>query len=245
MSRDPTPWYDLAFGPWYSMIYAHRSPEAARREVTFLWKRHPWDVEHPVLDLACGPGRHLKPLAACGSPVVGADRSPSLVSQAAHLLPGGVVRADMRDLPFAGGAFGAVFSFFTSFGYFETEMEDQQVLKEVARVLASGGLHVLDYLLAERVAAELQPQTVRRAGDHRIYESRRLEDRRVCKQVRVTDREGREVTAYEESVRLYRSRELQDLLRSAGLEPLQTYGGFDGSTPESGGRLVIVARKAR
>lgn len=54
----------------------------------------------PVLDVACGTGKSLKPLIGCGFDVVGCDLSPEMLDVARHALPGvPLVEADMRQLP--------------------------------------------------------------------------------------------------------------------------------------------------
>ncbi|MGJ3700677.1 class I SAM-dependent methyltransferase [Variovorax sp. AFSI2.2] len=61
-----------------------------------------------VLDVACGPGRHMQWFAARGHAVTGVDRSPE-ATQAAGAF-GHTLTADIESgpWPFAGEAFGAV-----------------------------------------------------------------------------------------------------------------------------------------
>ena len=62
----------------------------------------------PVLDVACGHGRHLRWFAGRGHPVTGVDRSAEAIAAAAGL--GELVEADIENgpWPFPGRAFGAV-----------------------------------------------------------------------------------------------------------------------------------------
>lgn len=62
----------------------------------------------PVLDVACGAGRHMRWFAARGHPVCGVDRDADALAAAAQA--GETVRADIEDgpWPFAGRRFGAV-----------------------------------------------------------------------------------------------------------------------------------------
>lgn len=62
----------------------------------------------PVLDVACGAGRHLRWLRAQGYAVVGVDASQEALSACAGL--GELVCADLENgpWPFAGRSFGAV-----------------------------------------------------------------------------------------------------------------------------------------
>ncbi|MCG2656890.1 MAG: class I SAM-dependent methyltransferase, partial [Hydrogenophaga sp.] len=62
----------------------------------------------PVLDVACGHGRHLRWFAQRGHPVTGVDRSPEAITAVADL--GRAVEADIENgpWPFAGETFDAV-----------------------------------------------------------------------------------------------------------------------------------------
>ena len=62
----------------------------------------------PVLDVACGLGRHLRWFAALGHPVTGVDRSPEAVQAAAVV--GEAICADIENAPWplADRQFGAV-----------------------------------------------------------------------------------------------------------------------------------------
>ena len=66
----------------------------------------------PVLDVACGAGRHLVEFAGRGHPVTGVDRDPQALAAAAWHLDGAgeLVQADIENgpWPFAGRQFGAV-----------------------------------------------------------------------------------------------------------------------------------------
>lgn len=62
----------------------------------------------PVLDVACGAGRHLRWFASRGHPVTGVDRDPAALAAARSL--GQVVQADIENgpWPFEGQRFGGV-----------------------------------------------------------------------------------------------------------------------------------------
>ncbi len=66
----------------------------------------------PVLDVACGAGRHLLEFSGRGHPVTGVDRDPQALAAAAWHLDGAgeLVLADIENgpWPFAGRTFGAV-----------------------------------------------------------------------------------------------------------------------------------------
>jgi SAM-dependent methyltransferase len=94
-----------------------------------------------VLDCPCGLGRHTLALRERGLQVTGVDLDPALTRAVGPPDPlnRSWVRADMRALPFASGSFTVVLNLVLSFGFFADEEDDQQVLREFARVLAPGG----------------------------------------------------------------------------------------------------------
>ncbi|MGW5610061.1 class I SAM-dependent methyltransferase [Streptomyces sp. NPDC003753] len=96
-----------------------------------------------LLDVACGTGIVTRRFAAArpGLRVVGADLAYGMACRAAGRLPGAVVLADSRRLPFADGAFDAVTSVWL-LHLLDGPDAVRSVLAECARVLRPGGVHV-------------------------------------------------------------------------------------------------------
>jgi len=95
-----------------------------------------------VLDLGCGAGRlatYLRPLT---NQYVGADISEHMLAYCrGHFPELKFQQADMRQLPFADGAFDCVFAVFNLFDAVSHE-DRLRVLADVRRVLTPGGLLV-------------------------------------------------------------------------------------------------------
>ncbi len=93
-------WYQEWFGEEYLELYAHRDEEEARQQVAFF-HRVCGSLEGPVLDLACGMGRHVQELQTLGYRTVGCDLSFILLRTGIREYgPMALARADMRRLPF-------------------------------------------------------------------------------------------------------------------------------------------------
>jgi len=62
----------------------------------------------PVLDVACGMGRHMRWFAGRGNPVIGVDRSAEAIAALSGLGEAVVADIESGPWPFAGRSFGAV-----------------------------------------------------------------------------------------------------------------------------------------
>lgn len=222
-------WFREWFGETYLELYPHRDEEEARRGVDLFRELAGPAPGARVLDLACGAGRHLAPLAEAGLRPVGLDLSRPLLRRAREGADAPLARGDMRALPFRAGAFDAVVQFFTSFGYFRRREEDRRVLEEVRRVLRPGGAFLLDFLHADRVRRELVAEDVREIGGRTVRQRRSIDGDRVVKEIEV-EREGEgEADTYHERVRLYEPEELEAMLASVGLRVRERRGDYRGA----------------
>jgi SAM-dependent methyltransferase len=225
-----------------------------------------------ILDSACGTGRHLIALNKLGYKVVGIDVSSNLLRIAKNRYHSAqLVRGDVKFLPFKVAGFSAVISMDTSFGYLNSEEEDQQSLTEIARVLSYGGFIVIDVFNPEhlirnysrlnflkRVKRILLPLLLilrsrcllLRAFKWRQYPSFFLHQRRaifrrghLLKDLWIImEKTTGKVTVYNHNVRLYNKMELQTFLNNAGFNIKAVYGGYDDK--EFGSdlpRLILLA----
>lgn len=223
-------WYKVAFGDIYPLVYPHRDDEEASRVAGSLAPL--LGGRSPMVDVACGNGRYMAAFARAGLDVYGVDLSPYLLADAvaSRSLRGRVVLGDMRSLPFRDGCAGAVVNMFTSFGYFETDLDNVRVMHEAARIAAAGGVFLMDFLNAGSLARELHEgaPSVRRERGATIEERREIVDegRVLVKHVRVGV-DGRESVEYRERLRLYRHDDLVAMAEVAGFAVRAVYGDYD------------------
>jgi SAM-dependent methyltransferase len=239
-------WWTRAFGADYLRVYGHRDDAEAAADVGAWVGGSPGVARGArVLDLACGAGRHLRALRAKGVRGVGMDLSAELLAEASRRTSGPVARGDLRALPFRDAAFDAVLCFFTSLGYFDDARDDAGAIAEVGRVLAPGGLFVVDLPDPAHVRTHLVPRSERDAGQETLLEERRLSDggRRVEKTVTLRGAAG--ARTWTESVRLYEPAEVEAMAAAAGLAPLERRAGHGGGAwvPGGGPRCVLVLRR--
>jgi len=235
-------WYREWFGEEYLELYAHRDEHEARRQVAFFRERFA-DVDGVILDLACGTGRHLTELNSEGYVAVGCDLSFTLLRAGIDehgLLP--VARADMRSLPFCSGSFSGLVNFFTSFGYFATEEENLQVVREMARVLCVGGIFLFDYLNVDRELEKLVESETLETPSGPVQIERWFDPRDRSFNKRITIGQKR----YLERVRGYDLDEISTMFTSSGLSIREAFGDFDGAPFDAASpRLILVGSRAR
>ncbi len=248
---NPHEWPVAFFDDDYLRIYrAMISPEATAAEVDFLAAALAPPAGGDVLDLACGYGRHAIGLAGRGYRMTGVDfHAGYLAAAAADAAAAGVAvrwtRADMRALPFA-GAFDAVYSYFTSFGYF-SDAGNERVLAGVARALRPGGRFLLDVLNRDGILTHPQQRVWNPLADGSLLmEETSLDLRRslvLNRQILVTPQTGAQITK-ESTLRAYTCAELEALCARHGLAVREVWGGANRSayTTESRRLILLAAR---
>ncbi|HIC90108.1 MAG TPA: class I SAM-dependent methyltransferase [Anaerolineae bacterium] len=104
----------------------------------------------PLLELACGTGRLLQPLAEAGYQITGVDISPAMLDRARQRLEStglservSLVQADMRDFELP-DRYALAFISINSFMHLETTVDQRQALRCWRRHLRPGGLLIID-----------------------------------------------------------------------------------------------------
>jgi SAM-dependent methyltransferase len=240
-------WYEEWFeSPWYVKLYGHRSDEEAKKAIDLVLKETGVKKGAKVLDLCCGYGRHSRALADCGFDVTGIDGSEYLIQKAqeeygcenTHF-----IHLDMRaEYPEA--PYDLVVNFFTSFGYFDDEAENQLVFKRVFDALKPGGYFFFDFLNADFLKSHLVPETVTECDEATVTQKRKIEKDQVIKDIFISEKGG-EMLHYEERVRLYSCEKLLKMLETAGFSIEITFGNYLGDKflKEKSPRFIVIARK--
>ena len=223
-----------------------------------------------VLELGCGTGRVLVPIARAGCRITGLDASPSMLRVcSAHLErePSGVrervtlTEGDMRSFSL-GRTFSLITTPFRSFQHLLTVEEQLATLRAIREHLSADGTFILDVFnpsldaLANRPMGEEFPDTAPyEMADGRRFERRgriRSHDRtRQINEVELiyylTDTSGRvEQFVHSFAMRYFFRYEAEHLLARAGFAVQQVFGGYRnepfGSTYP--GELIVVAKRS-
>ncbi len=111
-----------------------------------------------LLDVACGTGIVTRRLAAArpGLRVTGLDAAPAMTRTAAARLPGAIILADSRQLPFPDGVFDAATTIWL-LHLAEGPADVRAIIAECARVLRPGGVYVttVDKAAAHDVGSDI------------------------------------------------------------------------------------------
>jgi len=156
-------WFDT---PFYHILYENRDYKEAQRFIDNLENYFSFRTTDHILDLACGKGRFAKYLNQRGYEVTGIDLSEQSIKEAKafanmrlHFHAG-----DMRALP-ENKTYHYVLNMFTSFGYFNTEIENEKAIASMAAVLNLGGILVLDFLNTRRIITTLPQEFSKKQWD--------------------------------------------------------------------------------
>jgi ubiquinone/menaquinone biosynthesis C-methylase UbiE len=221
--------------------------ERTTREVDFIWNFLGVRPGTHLLDCPCGYGRHSLVLALRGARVTGVDINEGFLNHAREAmarmnLPASsleLIPGNMRKLPLGSATVERVINMFTSFGFFETDEENKQVIKEYSRVLKKGGslLIHLDYnpiKVADGNWYDENSQRTLKDGVHLIIDEKYNSwTKRIngCWRI-VTPDPGVPDKTLCYSLRVYSPQEFREMLAECGFADVQVLGNLDEPTKE-------------
>ncbi len=215
-------------------------------------------LPHPpnrVLELACGSGRLLLPLARSGAIVTGIDSSPTMLARARERLRAepafgpGVVELhpqSMQELELE-GEFDLVIAAFNAL-LLVPHQELPIVLDRVRALLAPGGKLVADLFVMTGYDALPDEDTAPLAGGSGSWWRDRVyhydpERRTGVSHVSYRHGQGGIASRHSYGLHLYGWSELAGVIAGAGFWIESTYGGFDRRPfDDPGGQLIVVCR---
>ena len=236
-------WFDSKY---YHILYKNRSQTEAeffiRNLITFL---KPAENSH-TLDLGCGKGRHSKFLFDNGLKVTGVDLSENSINYA-KIQETERLRFcvhDMREI-YQRDEFDFVFNLFTSFGYFNSQIENQQVINAIDTQLKKDGILVLDYLNAQKVRSTLVPNEIIIHDGIKFNITRYIANGNVFK--RINFEVEKKAYSFEERVELLEINDFKTYLNATSLRLIYTFGDYELKEfqPEKSDRLILIAKKEK
>jgi SAM-dependent methyltransferase len=238
-------WYEQHFQEDYLKIYKHRSEIEAARELEKLAPYLHLKPGQKALDLCCGEGRHSRWLAKQGLDVLGIDLSPVLLQEAMKKTVDPsihYIRSDVRHIAIK-QEMDLVVNLFTSFGYFETDRENEKVIQNVSSALKEDGYFLIDYLNPDYVKTNLIPFSRDFRDGLDIVQYRTVTENFVRKKIIVNHKASE--SHYSENVKLYSVEQLMKMLVRNDLHVLHLFGDYNASAyqPNRSLRMILICKK--
>lgn len=239
-------WYEAWFdSPYYHLLYKKRDESEAKEFIDKLLMYLAPSAHATMLDLACGKGRFSRYLANKGYLVTGLDLSVNSIEFARQFETANLsfFTQDMRKV-FRVNYFDFIFSFFTSFGYFESEKDDLRSLKSVSKGLKDGGIYVLDFFNSDYVINNLVEKEVKTIAGVKFQIDKWIEQSHVFKSISIQDNEKQQT--FQERVRLFRLTDMERLVENAGMKIVKVFGDYtlSGFDPENSQRMILIIKKS-
>jgi D-alanine-D-alanine ligase len=134
----------------------------SRLQVDFIASCLRLTRESTVLDLCCGKGRHLLEFLRRGFDVAGVESSTSMVSECRRLaasegLTPELETSDVRQFE-SSSVFDAVYMVLPAIGFFGSDQDDHQIVRNVSRALRERGLLFMDLVPLEGSIRTYEPE---------------------------------------------------------------------------------------
>lgn len=241
MQKEKDNWYTSWFNtPYYHLLYKDRDHREAALFMNALTNYLNLKKNDTILDLACGRGRHSKYLYKRGFDVTGVDLSEESIQFAKQYEKPGL-HFEVHDmcLPYP-KKFDAVFNLFTSFGYFEKEVDNLNTIKAIKSELKATGYAVIDFLNVELAIKNLISSEKKKAGDIIFNIEKYIENGYIIKNIHFNDK-GKDYH-FTEKVKAITLDDFKSYFKEARVELLNIFGNyqldeFDKGTSE---RLILI-----
>lgn len=223
------------------------------------------EVDGPILELGCGTGRILVPLANAGAQVTGIDSSPVMLRRARQALASldddtGVQLAnlDMRNADQApGGPFALVIYSLNGLMHLDTQAGQIASLRSVGKSLADGGMVLIDIMnpspdYLEQIAGAALLEWTGQSADGSVIQkwahreidvhAQSIETRLWYDLTSVSGELNRLHTGF--TLRYLHLAELSLMLREAGFGEPTAYGSYQLDPLDSQSeRMIVTAEK--
>lgn len=236
-------WFD---SPYYHILYGHRDETDAQHFINQLTVLPWFKPGSKVADVCCGKGRHSHYLHSKGFEVVGYDLSPASIQHCLETAkPGLIFRVHDMRTPFPDLDFDVALNLFTSFGYFETENDNQHAISNMAEALKPTGRLVIDFLNPGLVVKQLVQHESVIKNEIQFEISRSINKGRLIKEIKF-EALGKS-HRFEENVELIQLDTFSKYLSKAGMSIEQVYGNYDlhPYNTEESTRMIIIAKNSQ
>lgn len=205
-----------------------------------------------ILDIPSGYGRHSIELAKIGFKVTGVELNSTHIKKAIKEasekgLDVDFIQDNMLDISYR-NKFDTVINMFYSFGFFDTDDENEKVLQNFYNSLKEGGklLFHTDVNIPRILAGKYKEDEVRQLKSGktlRIVDKYNPEDKKIYGAWIIKDTQGSEIKK-DYVVRVYTREEFIDICTRVGFKHFETYSDWDKSPySENSEDMIIIAHK--
>ena len=216
-----TSWFDTAY---YHILYKDRDDTEAQAFMDTLSDYLNMPEGGKILDLACGKGRHSRYLNKIGFDVTGVDLSENSIGFAKQF-ENHRLKFEVHDMcePYP-KTFDAVFNLFTSFGYFDDDVDNLRTIKAIKEDLNEFGFGVIDFMNSEYVIDNLVPEEVKTVDGIDFYLKRYVKDGYIIKDIEFIA-DGNPYK-FQERVQGFTLGDFEALFEQAGVYLLDIFGDY-------------------
>jgi D-alanine-D-alanine ligase len=250
-------WWQHIFDETYLVTDARSvcCPEVTATEVDMVEATLGLKPDDFILDLCGGQGRHAIELTRRGyRNVMVVDysqvllqvgsRDATTVGSSVHFCRGDACRVGLAD-----DSFDVVLVMGNSFGYFKEDSQNQEILREISRLLKTGGKVLLDLIHSDYARAHFKPCSWHEADDDVVVcRERQLEKEGVLVREIVLSKERGLIRDVRYFARLFQPHDMEGLLTDSGFRQIDC-GGLLVSHPKADDygllnkRMLVTARK--
>ena len=226
MTKEHSKWFQSWFNTsYYHLLYRNRDYKEAEVFIKNIVKYLNLDKDDSILDLACGKGRHSIFLNSLGFNVTGLDLSKNSIKEA-KTRESSSLHFDVHDMRnLYNTQFEVVLNLFTSFGYFEKDIDNFKVIQTIKSSLKQNGIGVIDFMNSPQVIENLIAQNSHKIDGVTFKLKRSYSDGFITKDIDVSDSD--KTYQFQEKVRAYSFQDFEVMLSNAGLHLLECFGNYN------------------
>ena len=234
-------WFD---SPFYHILYKNRNDAEAEKFITNLVQFLKPQKNQLFVDVACGKGRHSLFLNTLGYSVDGFDLSTNSI-KSAQQKETPTLHFFVNDIrvPLKKNYYDFAFNLFTSFGYFDTEDDNQKAINAIAESLNEEGILVLDFMNAHKVIKNLQASETKTIDGIEFDIKKSLNKGFITKDISFNFKNAHH--HYQEKVKAISLKTFEQYFLKANLTICATFGDYN-LNPfhiETSDRLILIAKK--
>ena len=243
------PWFKNWFNsPYYHHLYFKRDEKEAAAFINKLVAHLNAPKGAMMLDVACGKGRHSLQLANKGYDVTGIDLSEDSIKEALQYESETLhfYQHDMR-LPCWINYFDYAFNFFTSFGYFSTQRENDNAIRTIAQSLKLHGTFVMDYLNVHYAEDNMVHKSEKEIEGVNYVITKWYDEQHFFKKIMVEDEKLEEPLVFTEKVAKFSLGDFTEMFAYQGMQIKEVFGdyNFAGYDVKKSPRLIMIAEKIK